>query len=259
VGRFGYGSLFPVTFALLFSALPVLAAPTPGADWDWQLSGTIAPPDGVRVFDADPDDVTKEQIAALNADGVYTICYVSVGTLENWRDDVDHFPPAITGNRYEDWPDENFLDIRDRSHLPALMAERFARCKAMGFDAVEPDNMDVFDNNSGFPLTREDGLRYIKLLATTAHMMGLEIGQKNVPDLTDDLVRTMDFAITESCYQDGWCTQVLPYIRYGKPVFDAEYTDRDIDFENACRRARKSLISVILKDRDLGPARQSCR
>ena len=259
VGRSGYGSLFPVTFAFFLGALPALAAPTPGADWDWQLSESIAPPDGVRVFDADPDSVTKEQIAALNEDGVYTICYVSVGTLENWRDDVDHFPPAIIGNRYEDWPDENFLDIRDRNHLPALMAERFSRCKAMGFDAVEPDNMDVYDNDSGFPLTREDGLRYIKLLATTAHMLGLEIGQKNAPDLTDDLVRTMDFVITESCYQDGWCTQVLPYIRYGKPVFDAEYTDQDIDFEYACRRAKKSLISVILKDRDLGPARQSCR
>ena len=259
VGRFGYGSFFSVTLALLFSALPALGAPTPGSDWDWQLSGTVAPPEGVRVFATDPDNVTKEQIAALNADGVYTICYVSVGTLENYRDDVDHFPPTIVGNRYEDWPDENFLDIRDRNHLPALMAERFSRCKMMGFDAVEPDNMDVFDNDSGFPLTREDGLNYIKLLATTAHMLGLEIGQKNAPDLTNDLVRTMDFAITESCYQDEWCTQVLPYVRYGKPVFDAEYTDREIDFENACRRAQKSLISVILKDRDLGPARQSCR
>lgn len=211
------------------------------------------------MFDTDPDHVTREQIAALNADGVYTICYVSVGTLENYRADRDRFPAAIVGNRYEDWPDENFLDIRDRKHLPALMADRFARCKAMGFDAVEPDNMDVYANDSGFPLTREDAVRYVNLLATTAHMMGLEIGQKNAPELTDDLVRTMDFIITENCYQDDWCTQVLPYIRYGKPVFDAEYTDSEFDFDYACRRAKKTGISVILKDRDLGPKREVCR
>jgi len=245
--------------AFALSALPALAAPSPGADWDWQLSGTVTPPDGVRVFDADPDNVTREQIAALNADGVYTICYVSVGTLENYREDRSKFPASIIGKTYADWPDENFLDIRDRKHLPALMADRFARCKSMGFDAVEPDNMDVYDNDSGFPLTREDGLRYINLLATTAHIMGLEIGQKNVPELTDDLVRTMDFIITEGCYQDDWCTQILPYIRYGKPVFDAEYTDQEFDFEYACRRAKKTGISVILKDRDLGQSRETCR
>ncbi len=259
MGRFGFGGRVSVTLALLFSTLPVNAAPDPGVDWDWQLSGTIAPPEGVRVFDADPDDVTKEQIAALNGKGVYTICYISVGTLENWRDDVDHFPPAIVGNRYEDWPDENFLDIRDRSHLPALMARRFSQCKQMGFDAVEADNMDVYDNDSGFPLTRGDGLRYIRMLAKTAHGFGLEIGQKNVPDLTNDLVGVMDFAIAESCYQDNWCTQVLPYIKAGKPVFDAEYSDRPINFKKACKAAESMEISMILKKRQLVPGRRVCK
>lgn len=250
---------FPSIFALILCSLPALGAPTQGSNWDWQLTETVTPPEGVRVFDTDPDHVTRAQIEALNADGVYTICYVSVGTLENYRADRDKFPAAIVGNRYEDWPDENFLDIRDRKHLPALMADRFSRCKAMGFDAVEPDNMDVYENNSGFPLTREDAVRYVNLLATTAHMMGLEIGQKNAPALTDDLVRTMDFIITESCFQDAWCAQVLPYVRFGKPVFDAEYTDRDIDFITACRRAKKMGVSVILKDRDLGSERQVCQ
>ena len=223
------------------------------------MSERINPPKGIRAFDADPESVTKEQIAALNKAGVYTICYVSVGTLENYRDDVDHFPPTIIGNRYDDWPDENFLDIRDTHHLPALMAQRFAHCKKLGFDAVEADNMDVYDNDSGFPLTRSDGLRYIRMLAKTAHRLGLEIGQKNVPDLTPELVGTMDFVITESCYQDGWCKQVLPYIKAGKPVFDAEYSDRPINFNKACKVAKSMRISMILKKRQLAPGRRVCK
>lgn len=250
--------LLPLITALALGALPALGAPTQGASWDWQLSETVVSPKGVRVFDADPDNVTREQIAALNSDGVYTICYVSVGTLENYRTDRDKFPAAIVGKTYADWPDENFLDIRDRKHLPALMADRFSRCKAMGFDAVEPDNMDVYSNDTGFALTREDAVHYVNLLTATAHMMGLEIGQKNVPKLTADLVGQMDFIITESCYQDRWCNVVLPYIKTGKPVFNAEYSDTPINWANACKYAKKSGISMILKDRDLTADLQTC-
>ncbi len=235
------------------------AAPKPGADWDWQLSGNVAAPHGVSVFDTDPDSVTRGQIMALNAAGVYTICYVSVGTLEYYREDVKHFPPQTLGKRYEDWPDERFVDIRDQGHIPAIMAKRFATCAQKGFAAVEPDNVDVYQNDSGFDISAADTLRYLKMLAKAAHDLNMEIGQKNVPELTSDLVGVMDFMIAESCYQDGWCEQVLPYIKAGKPVFDAEYTDRPINFKKACNYAENTKISLVLKDRDLTSKRRVCQ
>ncbi len=249
----------PVAVALLLLAdAGAHAAPVPGVFWDWQLGEHPRPPAGIAAFDADPDSMGRAEVAALKRTGVYTICYVSVGTLEEWQADLPRFPASVVGRRYDDWPDERFLDIRPLDELLPLMKARFRRCKALGFDAVEPDNMDVFDNDSGFPLTRADGLRYVQALAKLAHGMGLEIGQKNVPGLTRDLVGVMDFVITESCWQDGWCGEVAPYVAAGKPVFDAEYTDRPINFKKACADAARSRISMILKDRDLGPERHAC-
>ncbi len=243
---------------MMLWAFAAHGAPAPAVAWDWQLDENVRPPKGIAVFDTDPDNVSRAQIAALNRAGVYTICYVSVGTLEDFRDDKAKFPAGLIGNTYGDWPDERFLDIRDRQSLPQLMQRRFKRCQQMGFDAIEADNMDVFENDSGFDLSRSDGLRYIKLLAKMAHRLGLEIGQKNLPELTPHLVGVMDYAITESCYQDGWCGQMRPYLKAGKPVFDAEYNDRPIHWKRACAYAAKTGISMILKDRALSQKRHIC-
>ncbi len=234
------------------------AAPVPGVDWDWQLGDSIRPPAGIGVLDADADNVSRATITRLKRAGVYTICYVSVGTIENYRDDARRFPAVVVGKTYDDWPDEKFLDIRRLDILLPLMRARFERCKAKGFDAIEPDNQDVYENDSGFRISARENLRYLKALAGMAHGMGLEIGQKNVPELTRDLIGVMDFAITESCFQDRWCRDVAAYTRAGKPVFDAEYTDRPINWFRACKTAARYNISMILKDRDLNAGRKSC-
>ena len=226
--------------------------------WDWQLSEPIRAPQGVAVFDTDPDSVSARTIARLNARGVYTICYVSVGTLEDYREDRAAFPRSVIGRTYEDWPDERFLDVRQLDVLLPLMRARFQRCKDMGFAAIEPDNMDVYDNESGFRLSRRDGVRYIKALADMAHGMGLEIGQKNVPEITRQLIGDMDFVITEDCFSDGWCEDVSAYSAAGKPVLAAEYTDTNVDWAAACAFARANDYSMILKDRDLTAALETC-
>ncbi len=233
-------------------------APAPGADWDWQLSENIRPPSGLQAFDADADVVSWAQIAALNRAGVYTICYVSVGTIEDYREDKGRFPASVVGKTYGDWPDEKFLDVRQLEVLMPIMRARFSRCKALGFDAIEPDNMDVYQNDSGFLISATQNIRYVRALAEMAHGMGLEIGQKNVPELTGQLIGSMDFIITESCFQDGWCEDVAAYVRAGKPIFDAEYTDRPINWKRACKEAARWNISMILKDRNLGVGRKSC-
>lgn len=262
--RWGRGTWLATAFAALsFLAIPALAAPLPGASWDWQLSEPITVPKGIEVFDTDPDSVTREQIMALNAAGVYTICYVSVGTMETYRDDASLFKDRrvflnnVVGKQYEEWPDEYFLDINN-SALRFVMQRRFNDCAMKGFQAVEPDNMDVYTNDSGFDLTAADTVRYVTQLAVDAHAQGLEIGQKNVPELTNELVGIMDFVITEDCFKDGWCDEVLPYIAAGKPVFNAEYTDTGGDFSAACAYAAENKISMILKYRDLNRGQDIC-
>jgi hypothetical protein len=219
--------------------------------WDWQLTEPADLNRSVDVIDLHPDLVAPEDLDMLRNKGIVTICYVSVGTLERESSDRADFPAEVIGNTYEDWPDERFLDIRRIGILQPIMQARFESCKTMGFDAIEPDNMDVHDNDSGFPITAEHSIAYVRLLAATAHGLGLKIGQKNVPDLTADLIDAFDFAIAESCYQDRSCKSYSAYSAAGKAVFDAEYSDRPIHFSKACNVAKKYGISMILKDRDL--------
>ncbi|MCK7611456.1 endo alpha-1,4 polygalactosaminidase [Roseibium sediminicola] len=239
-----------ITGSLLLAPASALAFSV-GDSWDWQLTEPVDLNRAVDVLDLHPELVTAEDIAELRAKGIKTICYVSVGTLERTSPDRGTFPQEVVGKTYGDWPDEKFLDIRRIDVLLPLMTARFESCKAKGFDAIEPDNMDVHDNDSGFPVTARHTVAYVRLLAATAQGLGLKIGQKNVPDLTEDLVDTFDFAISESCYQDRSCKSYLAYTEDGKPVFDAEYTDRPIHFSKACAIGRKYGLSMILKDRDL--------
>lgn len=240
-------------------AVMLCASAVPAAEsWDWQLSEPYDLQSNAKILDIDPDNHSAAEIAALKAAGHTVICYVSVGTVESYRDDIHAFPASVVGKVYEDWPDEKFLDIRRKNILLPIMRARFQRCADLGFDAIEPDNQDVHDNDSGFDVTAEDTLAYLRALADMAHGMGLKIGQKNIPELTDALLGDLDFVITEGCFAAGWCAQVLPYAKAGKPIYAAEYTDTSVDFAAACDWGRDRGLSFILKDRDLTKYLQTC-
>ncbi len=236
-----------------------IRTPPPRGEWDWQLSRPLNLDVSVKILGLDPDLVRATDIRRLKKRGIYLICYVSVGTWENWRRDRKSFPRSVLGRTYGEWPDERFLDIRQIDVLLPIMRKRFRRCRMLGFDAVEADNMDVHDNPSGFPLTAGDTVRYVRALAREAHALGLAMAQKNVPELSGRLVDTLDFAITESCFRDGWCRRMRPWLRRSRAVLDAEYRDRPPDMRRACRNARRLGISLILKGRDLTRWRRTCR
>lgn len=249
-----YAALVPLSLATFGTG-----AIAGGGDWDWQLGGPHDFNVDVGMLDLDPDEVTAPDIAALNGRGVRATAYVSVGTLEDWRADFGDFPAKVVGKAYDGWPGENFLDIRDIATLEPIMRARFETAAAMGFAAIEPDNLDVHINESGFGITAAETVTYAKAMARIAHEMGLEIAEKNLPDLVPQLAGTMDFMIAEDCFADGWCEKTRPFIERGKPVYDAEYTDTGVDWGAACSYAKSVGISMILHNRDLaGPALDHC-
>jgi hypothetical protein len=68
--------------------------------------------------------------------------------------------------------------------LPLLLLQRINLCKRKGFKAIDPDNTDCFGGcKSGFRLTANDALQYLKFLSDTARNNGLGIGLKNTLDL----------------------------------------------------------------------------
>ncbi|HUH97353.1 MAG TPA: endo alpha-1,4 polygalactosaminidase [Anaerolineales bacterium] len=233
--------------------------PTVGLTWQWHISEPpVETSVAAQVFDIDLFDNDSAVIDVLHALGRKVICYMSVGSWEDWRPDRGQFPPEVLGRDYDGWPGERWLDVRQIERLAPVMRARFDRCRAMGFDALEPDNMEVHDNDTGFPITYEDQLRYARWLADEAHSRGLAIGMKNAPDSVKDLLPHFDFAITEDAFVQGWAEEMRPFIQAGKPVFAAEYDDTGVDFPAACRRARELGFSLIQKHRILTAWRLTC-
>jgi endo-alpha-1,4-polygalactosaminidase (GH114 family) len=213
------------------------------------------------VYDIEMFDNDAGVVADLQARGRKVICYISVGSWEDWRPDKDLFPPAVIGKAYEGWSGERWLDIRQIELLAPIIRSRLDQCQAKGFDAVEPDNIDGFTNDTGFPLSYEDQLKYNIWLAREAHARGLSIGLKNDGDQAEDLEPHFDWAMTEDCLAEDWCEEMTPFIEAGKAVFAAEYTDQmDVEefLNDACPRARAMNITPILKNRDLDAWRRAC-
>jgi endo-alpha-1,4-polygalactosaminidase (GH114 family) len=233
--------------------------PAVNTTWQWQLDQPIDQSFDVDMYDIDLFDSEASVVDALHAQGHKVVCYVSVGSWEEWRPDQDQFPASIIGKDYEGWPGEKWLDIRQLDLLAPIMRARLDECQAKGFDGIEPDNIDGYTNDTGFPLTSQDQLNYNIWLANEAHARGLSIGLKNDPDQVADLLPYFNWALTEDCFDQGWCEQMLPFIEAGKPVFAAEYTDTGIITDQFCPQAREMNLSAILKNRDLDAWQEACR
>ena len=105
------------------------------------------------MYDIDMFDHSSEVVASLQAKGRKVICYISAGSLEDWRPDADQFPKSVLGKSLEGWVGERWLDIRQIDLLAPIMTARMDLCKEKGFDGIEPDNIDGYINDTGFPLT----------------------------------------------------------------------------------------------------------
>ena len=84
-------------------------------------------------------------------------------------------PKELLGNAYEGWPGERWLDIHKIDTLGPIMENRFQIAASKGCDGVDPDNMDSFENNTGFYLSYTDQLSYNLWLSQTAHSNELDI------------------------------------------------------------------------------------
>ena len=147
--------------------------PTVATTWQWQLVGTINTGYSVDLYDIDLFDVPTSLIASIQASGKRVICYFSAGSFEDFRSDASSFRAQDLGTPLGDFPDEKWLDIRSASVL-AIMEARLDLAVQKGCDGVEPDNMDGYDNDSGFDLTASDQLDFNRTIANEAHERGLE-------------------------------------------------------------------------------------
>lgn len=232
--------------------------PESGQLWQVQYDGEIDLDVQADIFNLDLFETTSEDIQYLHSKGIKVICYLNAGAWENWRPDSDLFPKNILGNKYRGWPGERWLDIRQIDQLNLIITARLDLCAEKGFDGVDPDNLDGYTNRTGFSLTAEDQLKFNRWLAAEAHGRHLAVGLKNDPDQAMDLVHDFDWITTESCFFEGWCEKVDPFIQSGKPIFAIEYTDESLHFDDICATSLAGVINPILKNRALDAWREVC-
>jgi hypothetical protein len=229
--------------------------PAPHTSWQWQLIGPVDLSIDAAMYDIDLFDNAASVISTLHARGRRAICYLSAGTWEDWRPDASTFPAFVMGNSLS-WPGERWLDIRRLDVLGPIMEARLELCKAKGFDGVEPDNVDGYTNDTGFPLTAQDQLRYNVFLANAAHARGLSVGLKNDVDQVEEILPHFDWTLNESCFRYRECQRLLPFVAAGKAVFHVEY---DLDARLFCAEANALGFNSMRKHRELTAFREPCR
>jgi hypothetical protein len=225
--------------------------------WHWQLSDEFVFPrdvlPGVTVYNLDGELTTAETIAQLHAlsPQVRVICYIDAGVYESYRSDAGSFPPEVIGEPVEGWEESWWLDVRQSEVLLPIMQERMEQwCAGKGFDAVEPDDTEVWTNPSGFPITKAQNHAYTQQIAALAHSLGLSVGLKNNTAEASELEPFFDWALNEQCWRYEEC-EVLrdSFLAKGKAVFNIEY-----ETEPDCALANAWQMNAARRDLDLaGP------
>lgn len=265
----------------LISAPPAQAAELPApvacagcwkpaldTSWEWRLSSLPAKPYlDVQMYDIDgfaaQDGAIVKALKAAKP-GRRVVCYISAGTYEDWRPDAGQFPDEVLGKPLEDWEGERWLDIRAYTGtLGKIMKARLDMCKAAGFDAVEPDNVDGYSNDSGFPLKAADQLAYNTWFANEAHKRGLSVALKNDVEQIPALLPYFDFALNEECWEHSECTTAQngdygydQFVKAGKAVFQVEYNLATSKF---CAKSNAQNFNSLKKTYELDGTRTACR
>jgi len=225
--------------------------------WHWQLSQEFVFPRDViphvTVYDIDGELTSAATVAKLHGLGpdIIVICYFDAGVYEDYRSDAASFPPEVIGNPDVGWEGSYWLDIRQIDILRPIMENRIKTwCKDKGFDAIEPDETEVWSNDSGFPITKAQNNAYNQMIAELGHKYGLSVGLKGNTTETGELVDYFDWTLNEQCWEFDECDFVYnSFIKHGKAAFNIEY-----DATPNCAQANRWHMNSARRDLNLvGP------
>jgi hypothetical protein len=220
--------------------------------WQWELDHPLQTskpkdmgtddklPDGTpapapAIYDIDGIINPASTVAALHALGKRVVCYVEVGAAGNYYSASDVGVPTTyylqlrqagdLGRKVAGYP-ESYLDIRSPSTVAIVESMIDQQCAGKGFDAVETDIDEEYQDVSGFPLTEAIEEGYMTTLAHYMHGLGLGWWIKNPDDTGDsygsDMEPLADAVLTEQCNQYATCSLLDAYLGH-KAVFNAEY------------------------------------
>ncbi|KAK4634288.1 hypothetical protein CLAFUW4_00650 [Fulvia fulva] len=258
-----------VLFSLAISTTPIVAEhwkPEAGTPWQIVLSEDLKPPypAGVKAIDGDLYSNNESIWSDLKSSGHKTICYFSAGSYEDWRPDANEFnKDTDIGSPLKGWKGEWWVNTKS-DNVRRIMGKRMDLARQKGCDAVDPDNVDAYDNDNGLGLTEDDAADYIHFLSTEAHNRDLAIGLKNAGSIVDRVLDAVDFQVNEQCQENNECDQFRAFIDADKPVFGIEYTKEENsipsskDVDKVCANKDAAGFSTLIKHMSLNDWVVSC-
>lgn len=243
--------------------------PKSGLSWNLLLLNplTSGQTNGTQVLDIDLFDNEAKVIRSIKNNGAKVICYFSAGSYEDWRKDAYKFTSKDLGSPLDGWPGEWWINVKS-SNVRKIMRSRLDLAVKKGCDAVDPDNVDGYNNKNGLGLTKKDAINYLTFLTKEAHKRKLAIGLKNAGEIVPRLVNLMDFSVNEQCEQYNECKTFYPFIKKNKPVFHVEYPKGDQTNNNQnipddqkqeiCNNASAKGFSTITKNINLDSWTEIC-
>ncbi|KAL4497044.1 hypothetical protein ABPG72_002200 [Tetrahymena utriculariae] len=250
-----------IQFSLLVALLTISSCLcwikiAPNTTFQYQLQGNVNTTVNATVFVIDLfDNIQNGMIKQLKKQGKVVFCYFSAGSWEDWRADASQFPPSIIASNYSGWAGENWLNIRNfnSTGLGDIMKNRINLAAQSGCDGVDPDNVNVFENNDDAKLniTSQEQFEYNTFLANYAHSQNLAIALKNCISLSDQLHTFFDVAVNESCNQYDECGYLDNFIQEKKAAFGITYYDqtpaKQRNWPKLCAAQKSKSYSWIIK------------
>lgn len=206
--------------------------PAKHCTWNWQLSGTLDTSAPAQVYDFDGFEGTAAEVSQLHAQGIYCIAYFGGGDWEDYRADASAFPASVLGNPIDGWPSEKWIDVRQLAILRPIMAARADIAKNKGFDAIEWDCVDNYEQSSGFPLTRAHQFAFNTMLAQLCHERGMACFLKNCVSDLASYQPYFEGNLVEQAYEYNEQAAYSVFANAGKPVLVCEYRDQDVTVAN---------------------------
>ncbi|KAK3682051.1 glycoside hydrolase superfamily [Podospora appendiculata] len=261
------GSTASPTSAPTASSLPSPASlwqPAVNVSWQIVLAQTLnidskdptIKPD-VDVFDIDMFTHQNTSVVDdLHRLGKKVICYFSAGSYEPYRPDSHLFNKSDLGHPLQDWPDEIWLNISSPS-VRDIMVARIDIAHDMGCDAIDPDNLDGYQQDNGLDLTSLESIDYITFLAEKANAKRMSAGLKNAGDIVTNVLSLVQFSVNEECVKYTECSVFSSFIKAGKPVFHIEYPEgapSDVTTQASrklCSTPGAAKFSTVLKTKSL--------
>ncbi|KAK0386714.1 hypothetical protein NLU13_6549 [Sarocladium strictum] len=242
--------------------------PEVGASWQITL---IKPMDvktdlipGVDIYDIDLFDNEKSTFDALHDQKKKVICYFSAGSYEDWRDDAGDFEKSDLGKPLDGWPGERWLKLSSEN-VRSIMTKRIKYAAEKGCDAIDPDNVDGYQNDNGLGLQESDSVSYMTFLSQQAQSFNMSIGLKNAGDIIPDVLPHVHFSVNEQCVEYSECETFAAFIKDNKPVFNIEYpkewkaasVNQQICSEKGKAQGTEG-FSIVIKDMDLDKKVEYC-